>query len=73
MIVPEIIDENEKNRWENLNFEFICSNWISINQFLSDWFIKKIRPEAIDINLCLASLEGSDTSKKVFELKDGFI
>ena len=66
---PEIIDENEKNRLENLDFEVICSNWISINQFLSDWFIKKIRPEAIDMNLCLASLDGSDTDKDVFELK----
>ena len=60
---------NEKNRLENLDFEVICSNWISINQFLSDWFIKKIRPEAIDMNLCLASLDGSDTDKDVFELK----
>ena len=67
--VQEIIDENEKIRLENLDFELICSNWISINQFLSDWFIKKIRPEAIDMNLCLASLDGSDTDKDVFELK----
>ena len=68
LFVPEIIDVDEKNRLESLDFEVICSNWISINQFLSDWFIKKIRPEAIDINLCLASLEGSDTDKDVFEL-----
>ena len=65
---PEIIDENEKIRLENLDFELICSNWISINQFLFDWFIKKIRPEAIDMNLCLASMEGSDTDRDVFEL-----
>ena len=66
--VPEIIDEKEKIRLENLDFELICSNWISINQFLSDWFIKKIRPEAIDMNLCLASMKGSDTDSDVFQL-----
>ena len=35
----EIIDENEKSNLENLEFEIICSNWISINQFLFDWFL----------------------------------
>ena len=64
----EIIDENEKNNLDNLEFEIICSNWISINQFLSDWFIKKIRPEAIDMNLCLAALDGSDTDQEIFDL-----
>ena len=48
----------------NLDFEVICSNWISINQFLSDWFIKKIRPEAIDMNLCLVPFDNdSDVTR----------
>ena len=75
----EIIDENEKNNLENLESEIICSNWISINQFLFDWFLTGslwlvqflsdwFRPEAIDMNLCLASFDGSDTAQDVFEL-----
>ena len=60
----EIIDENEKNNLVNLDFEVICSNWISVNQFLSDWFIKKIRPEAIDMNLCLVPFDNdSDVTR----------
>ena len=69
----------KKNNLENLESEIICSNWISINQFLFDWFLTGsfwlvqflsdwFRQEAIDMNLCLASFDGSDTAQDVFEL-----
>ena len=31
----------------------LCSNWLSFNKWLQNWFLKTIRPEAIDPELCL--------------------
>ena len=41
----------------------LCSNWISMNEYFKQWFLKTIKPEAIDPELCLQS--GTSSSFKI--------
>ena len=38
----------------------LCSNWLSMKEYFKKWFLKTIRPEAIDPELCLQGGTGHD-------------
>ena len=41
----------------------LCSNWLSMNEYFKQWFLKTIRPEAIDPELCLQT--GTSSNFKI--------